>query len=96
MAPPVWLLAGMSWLIEKIGNKAGVIAVALAINAAVLAGGMYILTSLIPMIAAPAIVMRALSIVAPSDWVAQVSVMLSIKAFVMSHRAMLQLYEAAK
>lgn len=92
---PAWLISGMGWLVSKIGSKAGAIAVAMAINALVLATAYYLIMSLIPIVAMPPLVLRALSIVAPSDWAAQVALMMTIKSVSAVHRATITLYKAA-
>lgn len=96
ISPPAWLLAGFAWLMDKLGNRAAAIAVASAGIAATITVSMSILTAyVLPHVAMPPSVYLVLSVIAPSDWAAQVGAMVGIKSLSMAHRASMYLMDKA-
>lgn len=96
LSPPAWLLAGMAWLVDKLGNRAAAIAVATAGIAAMVASATAIVAAyVVPHVSMPPLVYQVLSVAAPADWVAQVGAMLGIKSLSMAHRASMYLLDKA-
>lgn len=92
---PAWLLAGLSWFLDRVSSRAAAVASVTAIIAATIMVSMTILTQyVIPHVAMPAIVYQVLSVVAPADWAAQVGVILGVKSISMAHYATVAMLKA--
>lgn len=85
---PVWMVSAMSLLVEWLGNKAAAVAFATAAIALTITSAMAILTAfVVPHVVMPPLVYQVFTVVAPSDWAAQVSAMVGIKALSMAHQS---------
>lgn len=93
---PLWLLAGLSWLVDKLGSRAAAIAVATAGIALMIAAGMAIVTAyVVPHVVMPAVVYQVFSVAAPTDWAGQLGALMGIKSISMAHRASMYLLNTA-
>lgn len=92
---PAWLVAGASLLVEWLGNRAAALAFATAAIALAITAAMGILTAyVVPHVVMPPLVYQVFTVVAPSDWAAQVSAMVGIKSLSMAYKSSRYLLES--
>ncbi len=91
---PAWLLSAMPALVNFLGNRAAAVAFATAAISLTITSAMYLVSAyLVPHVAMPPLVYQVLTVVAPSDWAAQVAAMVGIKSLSMAHRSSMYLLE---
>jgi uncharacterized membrane protein len=93
---PAFLVGIIGWLADRLTSRTFKIAAAAFYTASVVAvlGSVFGLLSLIGAVM-PAPVSQALSVLAPSDWIAQVSVVLSAKTLEMGYSVFFRAYRMA-
>jgi hypothetical protein len=90
---PAWLLASMPVIAGWLSNRAVVVVMSTAAIALMIAFATRILVFISASHVMPPLVYQVLTVVAPADWVAQVSMMVGIKSLSMAYRSSMYMLE---